>query len=106
MGYDFIAFSDHWHFGEGTESDPSGLLVLSGSEYNFNDIDILTGVYHILSIGASRNPEIQPSDTAQEAIDKINTAGVLPILAHPEYPRYDHLPHRYFRHRKSAECHS
>lgn len=85
MGYDFIALSVHWHFGEGSENDPSGLLVLSGIEYNFNDIDILTGVYHILSIGALYEPEVKPCDTAQSAIDKINAAGGIPILAHPAW---------------------
>lgn len=85
MGYDFIALCDHWHYGEGTEQDPSGLLVLSGIEYNFNDIDVLKGVYHILSIGALYEPEVEKSDTAQSAIDKINAAGGFPILAHPAW---------------------
>ena len=38
MGYDFIALTDHWKYGEGCESDPSGLLVISGCEYNFGSI--------------------------------------------------------------------
>ncbi|MBQ1965129.1 MAG: PHP domain-containing protein, partial [Clostridia bacterium] len=33
MGYDFIAITDHWAYGESAEADPSGLIVLSGAEY-------------------------------------------------------------------------
>ena len=83
MGYDFIALTDHWYYGAGAERDPSGLLVLSGVEYNFNGIDVIKGVYHILSIGAPTEPEVTREDTAQEAIDKINEAGGLAVLAHP-----------------------
>ena len=34
LGYDFIALTDHFKYGEGCEDDPSGLLVLSGAEYD------------------------------------------------------------------------
>jgi len=85
MGYDFIVLSDHWYYGEGVESDPSGLLVLSGAEYNFNGEDSLKGVFHIVGFGTERDPEVTREDDAQAAIDKINSAGGLAIFAHPAW---------------------
>jgi len=85
LGYDFIALTDHWNYGEGSEQDPSGLLVLSGIEYNFNAYEVLKGVYHIVSVGSDRVPNVQKDDNVQIAIDKINDAGGLAILAHPAW---------------------
>jgi len=78
MGYDFIVLSDHWYYGEGVESDPSGLLVLSGAEYNFNGEDSLKGVFHIVGFGTERDPEVTREDDAQAAIDaKIPAATIV-----------------------------
>ncbi len=85
LGYDFIALTDHWKYGEGTENDPSGLLVLSGAEYNYNGSDVLAGVFHVVGFGTERDPEITPADGVQGAIDKINACGGLAILAHPAW---------------------
>ncbi|MBR2343272.1 MAG: hypothetical protein IKA64_03365 [Clostridia bacterium] len=86
MGYDFIALTDHWKYGEGTECDPSGLLVLSGCEYNFGSIfDAESGIFHIISLLTERNPEIYESDSPQAALDKIAAAGGISILAHPAW---------------------
>lgn len=85
LGYDFIALTDHWQFGQGAENDSSGLLVLPGVEYNFNGNDVLAGVYHIVSIGNKYEPDVTKDDSAQTAIDKINSSGGLAVLAHPAW---------------------
>ena len=85
MGYDFIAITDHWAYGEGAEADPSGLIVLSGAEYNFGGSNVVEGVFHIVGFGTEEDPKIDISDGAQAAIDKINGAGGLAILAHPAW---------------------
>lgn len=86
-GYDFIALTDHWKFGEGTENDPSGLLVLSGCEYNFGGEDTAAGVFHIVGIGMETDPQnvISPASSPQKAIDEINARGGMAILAHPAW---------------------
>ena len=86
MGYDFIALTDHWKYGEGCECDPSGLLVISGCEYNFGKIfDAEKGIFHILGLLTEKSPDISLADTPQAAIDKINEAGGLAVLAHPAW---------------------
>ena len=90
MGYDFIALTDHWKPGEGCENDPSGLLVLSGAEYNFNSDDVLAGVFHIVGFGYENPPEFGTTVPAQEAVDAINAAGGLAILAHPAWSLNTH----------------
>ncbi|MBQ8551746.1 MAG: hypothetical protein IJ428_02915 [Clostridia bacterium] len=85
MGYDFVALTDHWKYGDGSEADPSGLLVLSGAEYNYNGSDVLAGVFHIVGFGTEHDPEVTLADGAQGAVDKINDCGGLAILAHPAW---------------------
>ena len=51
-GYDAIALTDHWVYGEGGELE--GLCILSGCEYNVSGVDEWMGVletYHIVGIG-------------------------------------------------------
>ena len=85
MDYDFIALTDHWVYGDGIDTDESGLIVLSGAEYNFGGSDVLQGVFHIVGFGMTEEPNITTSDDAQTAIDLINQAGGLAILAHPAW---------------------
>lgn len=85
LGYDFIALTDHWEFGEGCDNDTSGLVVLSGIEYDFGGRDVLSGVFHIVGIGMDKAPSIERSYNVQTAIDKINENGGLAILAHPAW---------------------
>ena len=85
LGYDFIALTDHWKFGEGNESDESGLIVLPGIEYDFGGQDMLNGVFHIVGIGMKSVPSVERGDNAQLAIDRIGENGGLPILAHPAW---------------------
>lgn len=90
LGHDFIALTDHWRYGEGSDTDRSGLLVLSGAEYNYNGSDVLAGVFHIVGFGTERDPEVTPEDGAQGAVDKINACGGLAILAHPAWSMNTH----------------
>ncbi len=82
-GYDALALTDHWHFGEGY--DANGLTVLSGGEYNTQGNDTLKGVFHIVGIGMRRQPSMTLSDSAQKIIDEIRAAGGLAVLAHPAW---------------------
>ncbi len=88
MGYDFIAFTDHWIFNAG--GDYNGLTILSGVEYDVGS-DIHEGIFHILGIGCMNNPALTREKLglsgslkkAQYVIDCINDAGGAAILAHP-----------------------
>ena len=83
-GYDAIALTDHWFFGNGGELD--GMTILSGGEYNVGGNDASgSGVYHIVGIGMSRVPSVTKSMNAQQIIDRVKAAGGLAILAHPAW---------------------
>ncbi|MBE6611174.1 MAG: hypothetical protein E7632_01670 [Ruminococcaceae bacterium] len=90
MGYDFIALTDHWKPGAWEEQDSSGLLVLSGAEYDVGRNDVLNGVYHIVGFGYEEPPALTRENAAQEIIDAINAAGGLAILAHPAWSLNTH----------------
>ena len=83
QGYDAIALTDHWFFGDGEETD--ALTVLSGAEYNVGGADCRDGVYHILAIGARSAPAVSKSMSAQQIITAIRSAGGLAVLAHPAW---------------------
>ena len=95
-GYDAIAFTDHWIYGEGGEI--GGVTILSGCEYNVNGIDEWTGVnevYHIVGVGMTRDPGIPEEyslnhdgrirDRVRDMVDRIRDAGGLAVLAHPAW---------------------
>ena len=83
-GYDAIAMTDHWFFGNGGEL--GGMTVLSGGEYNVGGRDAAgEGVFHIVGIGMSRAPSVTKSMSAQEVINRVRAAGGLVILAHPAW---------------------
>lgn len=83
-GFDAIALTDHWHFGEPQEI--GGLPIFSGCEYNIGFVDCAEGVYHILALFCQREPsDIKKTDSAQEILDKIHSAGGLAVLAHPAW---------------------
>lgn len=85
-GYDAVALTDHWKFGEGGTSD--GMTVLSGAEYNLDGKTGGGGVFHILCIGAGREPQITGNASSadpQQVIDAIHAAGGLAVLAHPAW---------------------
>lgn len=85
LGYDFIALTDHFKYGEGSETDPSGLLLLSGAEYDYGGDDSASGVYHIVGIGTENDPKLERGAKPQEMIDRINECGGLAVLAHPAW---------------------
>lgn len=95
-GYDAIALTDHWVYGEGGEI--GGLTVLSGCEYNVMGNDEWTGVtevYHVVGVGMTRDPEIPEEylhnldgrirDRVRDMVKRIREAGGLAILAHPAW---------------------
>lgn len=81
-GYDAIALTDHWKFGNSQELD--GLKILSGCEYNMG-AETISGVMHILGIGMKHDPQIPNTSTRQQVIDKIKEAGGIAVLAHPDW---------------------
>lgn len=83
-GFDAVAFTDHWVYGEGGEID--GLTVLSGCEYNLGRYDTIEGVIHIVGVGMNNDPRI-PRDTAtrQGVVDAIKENGGIAIWAHPAW---------------------
>ena len=88
-GYDAIAVTDSWMFGE--ECELSGLLVLSGVEYDVG-CDRENGIYHVVGIGMTSDPDIPydwknmkktaASKTAQ-IVEKIRLYNGFSFIAHP-----------------------
>ncbi len=87
-GCDFIAFTDHWRFGEEGEAD--GMLLLSGCEYNIGNC-VTHPVHHIVGLGMRRMTQV-PYDECmppETLVDGIHAAGGLAILAHPAWSMMD-----------------
>ena len=95
-GYDAIALTDHWVYGEGGKLE--GLCILSGCEYNVSGVDEWTGVletYHIVGIGMTRDPALPEDyphnldgrirDRVRHIVAEIRAAGGLAVLAHPAW---------------------
>ena len=82
-GYDAIALTDHWFYGEGEEAPD--FTVLSGIECNVGDPDSRNGVYHILCVGSRSAPAVRKDMPPQKVINAIRAAGGLAILAHPAW---------------------
>lgn len=87
-GYDAVAFTDHWIYG--AEDCICGLPILSGCEYNVGFVDCAEGVFHILGLMMSREPELNQKtcthpNCAQDIIDAIHDCGGLAVLAHPAW---------------------
>lgn len=86
-GYDAIALTDHWFYGEADTI--SGLPILAGGEYHIGARDASEGIYHIVCLFADRAPALSradmPSLTVQDIIDRIHDAGGIAVLAHPAW---------------------
>lgn len=90
-GYDAIAITDHWHYGEKCEIE--GLKILSGCEYNIGGHDG-AHVVHVIGVGMTSDPQI-PEDwknmqktafqKAAEVIKKIKLYNGLAIVGHPAW---------------------
>lgn len=84
QGYDAIALTDHWCYGEADTL--AGLPILAGAEYHVGarDADEGEGVYHIVCLFADREPRLtREGATAQGILDAIHEAGGIAVLAHP-----------------------
>lgn len=82
-GYDAIALTDHWKYGEAKEI--CGLPILSGVEY---DVDgRRENTFHIVCLLADRAPVglSFENSTPQEVVNAIHEAGGLAVLAHPAW---------------------
>ena len=82
QGFDAVALTDHWKYGEAGIVD--GTTVISGAEYNLGHATE-KGVYHIVGLFMKRDPEVLKKDTTQEIIDKIHSVNGLAVLAHPAW---------------------
>ncbi len=83
-GYDAIALTDHWIYGE--EDTLAGLPILAGAEYHVGVRDAGEGVYHIVCLFADHEPKLQREGaTAQGILDAIHEAGGIAVLAHPAW---------------------
>ncbi len=91
-GYDAIVVSDHWKYTD--ECEIEGIKIISGCEYDVGGGDSRNGVFHIVGMGMTGDPEI-PSDwrnmvktsvpKAKQICDKIRLHNGLAILAHPHW---------------------
>ncbi len=85
LGYDAIAFTDHWKYGDADTID--GVTVISGAEYDFGGAGGENGVFHIVGLFMERQPELEKANikNAQQIIDAIHAVGGLAVLAHPAW---------------------
>ncbi len=83
-GYDFLALTDHWIFGERRKEEK--FLLIPGVEYDISR-NVREGIYHIVGIGMKEDPGLLKSQGlhAQEMIDAIHAHDGIAILAHPAW---------------------
>ncbi len=101
-GYDMLAVTDHWVWGEAGEftgslpdGTPHTMRVLSGCEFNVGGGNSADGVFHILGLDCPRQPmltkdflkddRLPPLDQARIVIKEIHRAGGIAVLAHPAW---------------------
>lgn len=82
-GYDALALTDHWYYGEAREID--GMPILPGCEYHTGTETAIDGIFHIVCLCADQEPQLERSMTPQQIIDGIHAAGGLAVLAHPAW---------------------
>ena len=82
-GYDAVAFTDHWVYGDGGNTE--GLHIIPGCEYNIGKNETIGGVMHILSLFAKADPNPDRNASEQEVIDAINRENGIAVLAHPAW---------------------
>lgn len=88
-GCDFLAFTDHWVYGE--DGRAGDMLLLSGCEYNIGDV-VNSPVHHIVALGCERPPHFATYDEQRPPADiirEIKAAGGLAVLAHPAWSMAD-----------------
>lgn len=83
-GYDAIALTDHWKYHG--QDEISGLMIISGCEYNVGSHNTIGDVMHIVGVGMREDPKLcRETASRQDVIDAINAKGGLAILAHPAW---------------------
>ncbi len=84
QGYDAVALTDHWFYGSGSENED--FIILPGVEYNTVGANATTGVWHIVGLGMTRQPNLTKAcNDPQEIINGIRNAGGMVVLAHPAW---------------------
>ena len=91
-GYDILAITDHWEYNP--SGNIAGLRILSGGEYNIGGADASSGVFHILALGCTSEPQLEKKSLPQEIIREIKRCQGMPVLAHPAWSlnRTEQLP--------------
>ena len=95
-GYDVIAITDHWHYGETYKT--SGISVISGCEYHvigFQPGSDVKETFHIVGIGMMHDPKIPRElidddskcvhKRVQTIVRMIRESGGIAVLAHPAW---------------------
>ncbi|MBQ7153566.1 MAG: hypothetical protein IJR83_06495 [Clostridia bacterium] len=102
MGYDYIAITDHWIWGErqegefpGPDGRPQKICVIPGCEFDAGGGDAKKGVFHILALDANtrpdlskdltRNYEMSQTEKGRLIVDRIHEAGGISVIAHPAW---------------------
>lgn len=94
LNYDAIAITDHWVY-TAEQMSRKGIKLLSGCEYNIGGSNGPQGVYHIVGLCMSHDPQIPKNELTdpqkpsalcgREIIRRIREAGGIAILAHPAW---------------------
>ncbi len=94
LGYDAIAITDHWVYTP-ADMNRTGTQLLSGCEYNVGGNQAQNGVYHIVGVGMTEEPDLDPTavlrpeipshEQARAVIRGIRAAGGMAIFAHPAW---------------------
>ena len=79
-GYDALALTDHWKYGDSRELE--GLHIISGCEFNVGGNN---ETMHIVGFGMEHDPKLDPEMPRQEIVDGINNAGGIAVIAHPAW---------------------
>ncbi len=84
-GYDAVALTDHWYYGE--SGTYKGMTVLSGCEYNAGSLRMEDHVVHIVGFGMTEkhSENIDRHVHAQTILDEIHRCGGMAVLAHPAW---------------------
>ena len=81
-GYDAIAITDHWKYGEQKTID--GLYILPGVEYDIATPEFK--IYHIVCACADSEPSgLTRQSTPEQIIEAIHSCNGLAVLAHPAW---------------------
>ena len=83
QGYDAIALTDHWKYGESGEDN--GMTIISGAEYNVGGNTTEQGVFHIVGLFMENEPTLDKNGSTQDLIDGIHAVDGLAVLAHPAW---------------------